>query len=258
MNLASALTDGFAERSNLDRDTINLGNQLLFLDTVVLEIPIDIDLSNLCVHQLGPRKWISSQILFFGLVGTLQILITNRADYLASRLCLGLAESGYIPRSIYTISTWYTSRKRTRRVAVFFIGMFGGNALSPLLASGILKLSCRHGLRDWQWLFLDGLFTFLCERVVLFLVAWVTWETKPLVGRGLVVFSEKDREILQDRLVRDGDGLDLTDGKPKSHIPLAVVWKTVKHWRRWLHFVSTFCIFSTWSPLTTCTPSIIM
>ncbi|KAK4669040.1 uncharacterized protein QC764_0108480 [Podospora pseudoanserina] len=171
MNLASTLTDGFAERSNLDQDTINLGSQLLFLDTVVLEIP-----SNMILQKLGPRKWIFSQILFFGLVGTLQILITNRADYLASRLCLGLAESGYIPRSIYTISTWYTSRKRTRRVAVFFIGMFGGNALSPLLASGILKLSGRHGLRDWQWLFLlEGLFTFLCERIVLFLVAWITW-----------------------------------------------------------------------------------
>ncbi|KAK0671294.1 hypothetical protein QBC41DRAFT_386394 [Cercophora samala] len=44
----------------------------------------------------------------------------------------------------------------------------------------------------------------------------------------------------------------------ESHIPLAVVWKTVKHSRRWLHFVSTFCVFSTWSPLTTYTPSIIM
>lgn len=136
--------------------------------------------------------------------------------------------------------------------------MFGGNALSPLLASGILKLSGRHGLRDWQWLFLlEGLFTFCVRGLFFFLLPGSPGKTKPLVGRGLVVFSEKDREMLQGRLVRDGDGLDLTDGKPKGHIPLAVVWKTVKHWR-WLHFVPTFCIFSTWSPLTTCTPSIIM
>lgn len=42
------------------------------------------------------------------------------------------------------------------------------------------------------------------------------------------------------------------------HIPLSLVWKTVKQYRRWPHFVSTFCTFSTWSPLTTYTPSIVM
>ncbi|KAK3940431.1 major facilitator superfamily domain-containing protein [Diplogelasinospora grovesii] len=41
-------------------------------------------------------------------------------------------------------------------------------------------------------------------------------------------------------------------------IPLGKVWKTVKHYRRWPHLVSTFAAFSTWSPLTTYTPSIIM
>ena len=41
-------------------------------------------------------------------------------------------------------------------------------------------------------------------------------------------------------------------------IPLKVVWQTVSHYRRWPHYISTFVVFSTWSPLTTYTPSIIM
>lgn len=34
--------------------------------------------------------------------------------------------------------------------------MFSGNALSPILASGILKLEGERGLRGWQWLFLGS------------------------------------------------------------------------------------------------------
>lgn len=39
MNLASALTDGFAKDIGIDQATINLGNQLMFMGIVVLEIP---------------------------------------------------------------------------------------------------------------------------------------------------------------------------------------------------------------------------
>lgn len=39
MNLASALTGGFATDINISQDTINLGNQLMFMGIVVLEIP---------------------------------------------------------------------------------------------------------------------------------------------------------------------------------------------------------------------------
>lgn len=84
----------------------------------------------------------------------LQFLVTNRGGFLASRLILGFAEAGYIPGAVYTLSTWYPRAELAKRVAVFFFGMFGGNALSPILASGILQMEGREGLRGWQWLFL--------------------------------------------------------------------------------------------------------
>ena len=150
MNLASALTDGFADHIGIGQATVNLGNNLLFLGTVALEIP-----SNMLLQRVGPRRWLTAQVLLFGLVGLAQIFIRDRAGYVASRLCLGLAESGYIPGSIYTVSTWYTRDERARRVAIFFFGMFGGNAVSPLFASGILKMGGLRGLQGWQWLFLS-------------------------------------------------------------------------------------------------------
>lgn len=52
MNLASALTDGFAKDIAIDQSTVNLGNQLMFMGIVVLEIPCNMLLqrvrSSLC------------------------------------------------------------------------------------------------------------------------------------------------------------------------------------------------------------------
>lgn len=168
MNLASALTGGFAKDIGVDQDTINLGNQLMFLGIVILEIPSNMLLQKVsngyCIMnnttdidtiQVGPRKYISAQVMLFGLVATLQIFLRDRKGFLASRMFLGLAEAGYIPGACYTLSTWYKKKELAKRVAVFFFGMFSGNALSPLLASGILKLEGARGLRGWQWLFLS-------------------------------------------------------------------------------------------------------
>ena len=96
----------------------------------------------------------SAQVFIFGLVASLQVFVKNRTGFLLARLFLGLCEAGYIPGGIYTLSTWYRRRELAKRVAIFFFGMFGGNAISPLLASGILKLGGRGGLKGWQWLFL--------------------------------------------------------------------------------------------------------
>jgi MFS family permease len=93
--------------------------------------------------------------MVFGLIATLQVLVRNRTGFIVIRAFLGLAEAGYIPGAIYTLSTWYRRKELATRVAIFFFGMFGGNALSPLLASGILKLEDTHGRAGWQWIFLS-------------------------------------------------------------------------------------------------------
>ncbi|KAI3541126.1 major facilitator superfamily transporter [Colletotrichum filicis] len=252
MNLASALTAGFARDINVSQDTINLGNQLMFMGTVVLEIPC-----NLLLQRFGPRKWISLQVLLFGTVATLQVLVKNRAGFLAIRLMLGLAEAGYIPGSMYTLSNWYSKHELAKRIAVFMFGQFGGNALSPLLASGILKLAGRGGLTGWQWLFLiEGLATLVVAIMLIFILPGSPDTPKPLGSPGLIRFSTRQQQILQQRMQIDEPGK--SDGVNGIVIPWALVWKTVKHYKRWPHYVSTFCVFSTWSPLTTYTPSIIM
>ncbi|KAL7914349.1 MFS general substrate transporter [Trichoderma velutinum] len=252
MNIASALTGGFATDIHVTQSTINLGNQLMFMSIVIFEIPC-----NMALQRVGPRKWISAQVLAFGFIAIMQVFIKNRGGFLATRLLLGFAEAGYIPGACYTLSTWYNKRELAKRVAIFFFGMFGGNAISPLLASGILLLDGHRGLRGWQWLFLlEGLFTISVSIILLVFLPGSPSHPKPLLSSGFIRFSESESTILLKRLEKDGE--EDRSGQGLKKIPLSVVWSTVSHYRRWPHFVSTFVVFSTWSPLTTYTPSIIM
>jgi MFS family permease len=250
MNLASALTSGFREDIHIDQSTVNLGNQIMFLGVIVFEIPF-----NMLLQRVGPQKWIAAQVLIFGLTATMQVFIRDRSGFLVMRAVLGLAEASYIPSSIYTLSTWYRKRELGTRVAVFFFGMFGGNALSPVLASGILQLDGVRGIAGWQWLFLlEGVLTTAVGFLLLLLWPGSPDEPRPLVKSGLVAFKEKDLCIVRERL--EDDDSEKRTGAQGMAIPWKLVRQTVLHYKRWPSYLSTFCVFATWSPLTTYTPSI--
>lgn len=252
MNLASALTSGFREAINIDQSTINLGNQIMFLGVIVFEIPL-----NILLQRVGPRKWIAPQVLIFGVTATMQIFIRDRRGFLVMRAMLGLAEASYIPSAIYTLSTWYRKRELGTRVAVFFFGMFGGNALSPILASGILRLEGVGGIKGWQWIFLlEGVLTTAVGFVLLGVLPGSPDEPWPLLKSGLVAFTEKDLCILRERL--ESDDSEKRTGAQGTSIPWKLVRQTIMHYKRWPSYLSTFCIFATWSPLTTYTPSILV
>ncbi|KAH6871639.1 major facilitator superfamily domain-containing protein [Thelonectria olida] len=249
MNLASALTGGFADDIHVDQATINLGNQLMFATVVVFEIPC-----NMALQRFGTRKWISGQVFMFGLVATTQVFIRNRAGFLAARVALGFAEAGYTPGAMYTLSLWYKPSELAKRISVFFFGMFGGNAISPILASLILRLDGRHGIHGWQWIFLlEGLLTIVVSILIFLFLLESPDFPRSLTGLSFVSFSGDEQQVLQTRL--EGRNVGHSRGKM---VDLKTVWKTVSHYRRWPHYVSTLVVFSTFSPLSTYSPSIIV
>ena len=96
-------------------------------------------------------------MFIFGAIAALQVFVQDRTGFLLTRTILGLAEAGYIPGAMYILSTWYTREELTKRIAIFFFGMFGGTAISPLLGAALLKLDGQCGLSGWKWVFL-GIF----------------------------------------------------------------------------------------------------
>lgn len=62
MNLASALTGGFATDIQLTQSTINLGNQLMFMGIVVWEIPCNMALQRVQFGSNPQRKRVLTHI----------------------------------------------------------------------------------------------------------------------------------------------------------------------------------------------------
>ncbi|KAJ5532475.1 hypothetical protein N7494_009027 [Penicillium frequentans] len=236
-NISSALTGGLASDISVNQNTINLGNQLMYIGVIVLEIP-----SNIVLLKIGPRWWIGGQVFIFGVIAALQMFIRNKTGFLLTRALLGLAEAGYIPGAMFTLSTWYTREEITKRIAIFFFGMFGGTAVSPLLGAGLLRLDGKGGISGWQWIFLvEGIWSMTISLMLMFLLP----------------------ERKKYQTISEIEKIDLHETQDTQHtiaqrIPLTVVWRTLTDLYKWPHFLATACVFATWCPLTTYTPSIIM
>lgn len=62
--------------------------------------------ANVILYRLGPQRWLSMQIMAWGLVSTFQAFQTNYGGFLATRLLLGFTEGGFIPGGLFVISSW--------------------------------------------------------------------------------------------------------------------------------------------------------
>lgn len=90
--------------------------------------------------------------------------------------------------------------------------------------------------------------------MLLFLLPGSPDQPKPLLSQGLIRFSPEDQAILIGRIEQDDP--HKRGGAQGLEIPWALLKKTLLHYKRWPHFLSTSVVFATWSPLITYTPSI--
>ena len=105
------------------------------------------------LHRVGPHYWIAVQVIIWGLLEVFQMFVTNAGGWYAARLFLGVAESGFIPGALYTLSQWYTQDELTKRTAWLFFGPSMSAAFGSLISAGALHLEGQGGLKGWQWIF---------------------------------------------------------------------------------------------------------
>ena len=75
MNIASALTGGFGKDIHIDQSTVNLGNQLMFLGIIVLEIP-----SNLVLQKVGRPLLLTTNIMICAVLPHLYTIMTTKTN----------------------------------------------------------------------------------------------------------------------------------------------------------------------------------
>ncbi|KAH7419803.1 putative allantoate permease [Cadophora sp. MPI-SDFR-AT-0126] len=257
-NISSALTSTLTKDLGINTNQVNVGSQLLSAGIVLLEIPSNIILQKAwpsSQNKVGPRPWLSVQILAWGLVATFQAFITNYASYLTTRLLLGLLEAGFIPGALYYLSTWYKKGETSLRVTFFFFGQMFANATSQLIAAGLLSLEGKRGLSGWQWLFLiDGLITIFIAFLFILFVPPSAGDGNALITFGKFnYFTERESHIITNRVLLD----DPQKARGKIRISRHDLLSVFKQPRVWVHVFITMLPMAAVQGLGTYTPSII-
>ncbi|GAD96777.1 conserved hypothetical protein [Paecilomyces variotii No. 5] len=242
-NIANALTDTITKDLKVTTNQINVGNSLLSAGIVILEIP-----SNILLQKVGPQRWLSFQIISWGLVATFQAFATNYAGYLVTRILLGLCEAGFIPGALYTMSTWYKKSETSLRISLFFLGNLLASATVSLIGAGILTMAGRDGVA------VEGIITIGIGIIFILLLPPRVGNPKPLIGFGRwSYFTPREQYILVRRV--------LLDDPAKTTSELSItgrdVWKTVRDPRILVHVLITLSSTISVQAVQTYAPSII-
>ncbi|WP_312201974.1 MFS transporter [Anaerospora hongkongensis] len=130
-----------------------LGAGIFFLGYAVFEVP-----SNIIMHHVGARAWLARIMITWGLVSAGFAWVSTESSFLILRVLLGIAEAGFFPGIIYYFTFWFTNRRRSSVMGLFYLGpplaFIFGSPLSGLL----LDFDGTFGFHGWQWMFIvEGL-----------------------------------------------------------------------------------------------------
>ncbi|MEY4965792.1 MAG: hypothetical protein RL274_1375 [Pseudomonadota bacterium] len=210
---------GLEANAGIDNVAFAFGASIFFIGYAVLEVP-----SNLILHRVGARVWMSRIMVTWGLISAATAFVTTPQTYYVARFALGMAEAGFFPGVIYYLTYWYPASARARSVGMFFYGAplaltFGG----PL--SGQLVAHDAFGLHGWQIMFIvEGLAASLGGIAVLFLL-----KDGPQKAPWL---NDDEKQVLQTELQKDDrsrehSGVLRTLGNPRV-LFLALVYLLIQ------------------------------
>jgi len=139
------------------------GSGVFFLGYCLFEVP-----SNLVLHRVGARRWISRIMVSWGVISMAMIFVRTTSSFYVLRFLLGAAEAGFFPGVVYYLSHWYPEGQRASAIAAFMTAVPVSGVIGGPLSGALLTLNGLFGLAGWQWLFLvEGLPAILLGVVVI-------------------------------------------------------------------------------------------
>lgn len=139
-----------------------LGAGLFFLAYASFEVP-----SNLIMHRVGARLWITRIMITWGLLSAAMAFVQGPASFYALRVLLGFAEAGLFPGVMLYLTYWFGREQRARANGYFLIAVCIANIVGAPLSGALLGLDGLGGWHGWQWMFvLEGLPAVLLAFVV--------------------------------------------------------------------------------------------
>jgi len=147
----------------LSSTAFGLGSGMFFLGYCLFEVP-----SNLVLHRVGARRWISRIMISWGAISAAMMFVRTPLTFYLLRFLLGTAEAGFFPGVVYYLSQWYPEAQRARAIAAFMTAVPVSGVIGGPVSGVLLQLNGTFGLAGWQWLFLvEGLPAILLGVIVL-------------------------------------------------------------------------------------------
>lgn len=130
-----------------------LGAGIFFIGYAVFEVP-----SNILMHKFGARLWLSRIMITWGLVSAAFALVNREFQFLTLRVLLGIAEAGFMPAIVYYFTLWFTEKRRSTIMGLFWMGPPLAFILGSPISGMLLDLHGFLGFEGWQWMFaIEGL-----------------------------------------------------------------------------------------------------
>lgn len=202
--LIAAYVMAFLDRTNIgmakDRLEIDVGISataygigagLFFLTYALSEIP-----SNLIMHKVGARFWITRIMITWGLISAAMAFVQGEWSFYALRMLLGIAEAGLFPGVMYFLTQWFVVKDRARANGFFLLGVSIANIVGAPLGGLLLTMDGIGGLHGWQWMF-------IIEGLPACVLAFVVWKFLPNKPTDATFLTRAEAEDLEARIAAE-------------------------------------------------------
>ena len=199
------------------------GAGLFFVGYAIFEVP-----SNLLLHRVGARWWLSRIMVTWGIVAAAFMFVQGPISFYILRFLLGVMEAGFFPGVILFLTYWVPARHLSRARGYFYMGIALAGILGNPLSGSLLELNGVFGLRGIQWMFLvEGLLA----------VAVGIWAFFYLTDR-----PEQAKWLPDDERQALVETIDAEDtAKEEGHGPKKVL-AALGNWRVWYFALIYFCL----------------
>lgn len=141
--------DQLEAEAGIGAAAFGLGAGIFFLGYALLEVP-----SNLILHRVGARLWLSRIMVTWGLVSAATAFVQGPASFYVIRVLLGIAEAGFFPGVILYLTYWYPNRHRSSATGLFYWGLPLAFIVGAPMSAALKGIDSAFGLAGWQLMFL--------------------------------------------------------------------------------------------------------
>ncbi|KAM0712547.1 hypothetical protein Q7P37_011644 [Cladosporium fusiforme] len=161
-NIGNAASAGMTEDIGMSDSELGNAVTLFYVTYVAAEVPC-----SLVMKKFRPSRMVPALIFCWSVVLIGTGFMRNVGQLYASRLLLGLFESGLFPCLALYLSTFYQPHEQALRISYLFVAAALSGSFGGLFAYALIQMDGVGGLEGWRWLFIiEG-----CASVV---VAFIT------------------------------------------------------------------------------------